>query len=66
MGLEEKQLELATIASAFIQNEFLVKERDREVYIGYAMELLKVFTTAVNKTHDLNAILMQFYQSPTL
>lgn len=66
MGLEEKHLELATIASAFIQNEFLVKERDREVYIGYAIELLKVSATAANKTHDLNTILMQFYQSPTL
>jgi hypothetical protein len=66
VGLEKKQFELATIVSAFMQNEFLVKERDREVYIGYAMELLKVSTTAVNKTHDLNTILMQFCQSPTL
>jgi hypothetical protein len=33
------------MASAFIQNEFLVKERDREVYIGYAVELLKVLVT---------------------
>ena len=66
VGLEETQLEMATMASAFIQNEFLVKERDREVYIGYAAELLKVSTSAGNKTHDLNTILIQFCHSPTL
>ena len=66
MDLEERQLELAIMASAFIQNEFLVKKRGREVYIGYAVKLLKVTTSADNKTHDLNTILIQFSQSPTL
>lgn len=45
VDLEETQLELATMVSAFMQNEFLVKKRDREVYIGNAVELLKVSTT---------------------
>jgi hypothetical protein len=66
VDLEETQLEMATMISAFIQNEFLFNERDRELYIGYALELLKVSTSADNKTHVSNTIRIQFCQSPTL
>jgi len=55
VDLEETQLELAAMASAFIQNEFLIKKRDREVYVGYAVELLKVSTTADNPQFEHNS-----------